>query len=451
MKTIFITSFHPLISRNILATGLLNMLGRTARIVLLVPDFKKEYFKKIFGGKNILVEGVSGLASPSLGGALGIKNAFFKKLALALTDTDDLYIKNRTQLYRDWNLPRFLLYSIPAALFGGSKAVLKLFRACDHFFSGSPFFRDLLSKYKPDLVFAADAQNEFDVRLIQNARRARVKTIAMVRSWDNLTSKGVLRVLPDCLLAHNEIVKEEAVRYNFADQGKISVIGIPHYDKYLLPSKTPKANFFEKFGFDLTKKLILYSPIGNRYIRKNRTDKYILETLSSLDANILVRMPPTDAVDFEGFKSRGAKVFFDETGFGFERGGKKMNEINPEDDERLKSSLSFCDVLVTGQSTIAIDAAVFDKPAVVAAFDAEPGAYWDSVRRYYDYEYYRKFREYSGIYLAKSPSELLRFVTSYLTNPDLDKNVREKIISDQIYKLDGKATERLANIILSNL
>ena len=449
-KTVFITSFHTLISRNILQTGLLEMLNKNEiRAVLLVPEAKKGYFLKEFAGGNILIEGVNT--------ALTKKDSFFRQLALASSGAKDLYIKRRAKFYEDKNFFSFAAGSFLTFLLARKKIILKSIRYSDTAFGKSANLDQLLTKYKPDLVFSTDAQNEIDVRLLQLARKRGVKTLGMVRSWDNLTSKGVLRMLPDTLAVNNEVIKEEAIRYNFMDPAAISVVGIPHYDKYLIQPEISKEEFFsalggsasggQKLGFDPQKKLILFAPIGDRYIRNNETDKYVLEILSGLDANILVRIPPMDTVNFGGFKSKKAMVAFDDPGTSSWKGGKKLNEVGREDDDRLIASLSYSDVLVTGQSTVTIDAALFHKPAIIIGFEEKPKPYWESILRYYDYEYYKKFKETCALKFAKSPEELLEAAEKYLENPALGKETTEKIIKNYIYFVDGKSTERLSALI----
>lgn len=443
MKTIFITSFHPLISRNILSTKFLDLVGQGNRVILFVPDFKRDYFVKEFSGPNVIIEGVSMV--------LTMRDLIFRKCALVLVPARDITIKRRAQFYQDKKVFPFVVFRLAQRLFSRSASALKLVRFLDRIIPSAPTFHDFFRVYRPDVVLSTDVQNELDVRMLHVARARKVMAIGMVRSWDNLTSKGAVRIVPDTLVVHNETIKDEAVRYDYVPPHIVSVIGIPHYDSYAVPPQRSRNAFFSAFGFDTTKKLLVYAPIGDRYIRNNGTDALILETLSKLDVNILVRLPPTDSVSLDGFASRGARVAFNTTGHGFSRGGRKTNEVGREDDERLKEALSFCDVVVTGQSTVSIDAAAFDKPVVVAAFDHEPRVYWDSVTRYYDYEYYRKFRERSGIRMALSPEDLLTSVERYLKNPMLDTAVRERIVRDQVFLLDGKATERLANIVLASL
>lgn len=443
MKTIFLTSFHPLISRNILSTGFLDCIRRENRVVIFAPDFKRDYFLKEFSGPNVVAEGVPA--------ALTARDLIFRKFALTLASTPDIVIKRRAQFYRDKNVFSFAGFLLARRLFGGSVFALKSMRFLDRVLPSRDTFGHFFRAYRPDAVFSTDVQNELDVRMLREARRRKVPAVGMVRSWDNLTSKGVLRIVPDTLVVHNETIKEEAIRYDRVSPERISVIGIPHYDSYVSPPKRSKEAFFKAFDLDPQKQLVVYAPIGDRYIRDNGTDAFILETLSKLDVNIVVRMPPTDSVRLDGFASKRARVAFDAVGRGFSRGGKKVSEVGRDDDERLKEMLHFCDAVVTGQSTISIDAAAFGKPVVVAAFDHEPRAYWDSVVRYFDYEYYRKFRERSGLLMARSSGELLAFVQRYLENQKLDSEIRERIVRDQVFLFDGKATARLVAILLTTL
>ena len=312
-----------------------------ARIVILVPDFKKDYFIKEFAlpsealakdGRRIFVEGIST--------RLERGDVFFRKAVLSITKTRALYIKTRSKFYDDGKLFPFLTYLVTSFLFGGFRLPRKILRFCDYYFFRTDFYEEILKKYDPTLVFSTDLQNELDVRLLKEAKRKGIKTIGMVRSWDNLTSKGFLRFLPDKLLVNNEIIKKEAEIYSDAKPEKIGVIGIPHYDRYLKMNFVGKNEFFASFGFDPLKKLVLFAPIGDRYIRNNALDQIVLEKLSELNVNILVRMPPTDTVSFKNFKTRSAKVFFEETGSGFERASKKSNELGKEDDEILAKVLS---------------------------------------------------------------------------------------------------------------
>lgn len=441
MQTIFITSFHPLISRNILSTGLLSRLSAAHRVIIFAPAEKEAYFRETFGGERITVQGIAA--------KLSARDIFFRRLALDALPTQVMYMKKRLALYTDKNIFAFLLTSIPTLIFGHSLALRSLARWLDYHSLRRKIFAPYLRKFQPALVFSTDVQNEFDVRLLQESKRLGIPHLAMVRSWDNLTAKGIIRMVPERLLVHNDIIRDEAVRYNDVPPERITAIGIPHYDAYRAPPKISRDDFFGRFGLDPRKKLILWAPIGDRYIRNNRTDRTALEAASALDANILVRLPPQDTVDLAGFKSRRATVVFDRTGTRSWAGGVKSNELSREDDERLAASLAYCDAVVTGHSTISIDAACFNRPTVLIYFDAEPRNYWDSFRRYLDREYLQPVIHSGGVRLAHDPRELVSLVQAYLDDPARDGEGRARIVREEVGALDGGATQRLADVLLS--
>lgn len=430
-----ITSFHPLIARNILFTPLLSKLSAAqVRIFIAVPDFKKEYFVRNFGSFATIVP---------FPVALSRRTLIFRWLSLALLNSRTLYIKKRSELQRTRRLIPFLFSVSLASTIGRSRLCVRFFRAMDRYLHAHPEAAALFESYKPDLVFATDVQNEADVALMHEGRNRGIKVIGMVRSWDNLSSKGLIRFEPDLLIVHNELIAREAVRYNFVDRGKIVAVGIPHYDRYINPSATNRTEFFAARGFSLERKLILFSPIGNRYIPDNKLDQLVLDTLASLPVNILVRFPPADEVNLVVPKNTSAKIAAERSGVSFWQGGPKLNEIDKTDDDSLIASLSVADLLVVGQSTMVIDAAMFNVPSVVINFDEKEKNYYQSVKRYYDGEYYRLVKESGAVRLADSPDDLIKMTKIYLDDRTLQAEARKKIVRERAHALDAHSTDRL--------
>jgi len=431
-------------------SGFLERLREECRVVLVVPEVKRHYFEERFGNEHVIVEGI-----PT---ALTRRDLFLRELFLAFTWTDGLNIKKRVERYQSKRYVTFLLSFVPGFLFRNAKSVVAFLRKLDPLILRSRRFKEVLNKYDPWLVFSTDPQNELDVRLLHEAKEYNVKTLAMIRSWDNLTSKGLLRSLPDFFLVNNGIIKRELERYNHVNPECIAIIGVPHYDRYaayLRQAPDTREAVLRSYGLDPLKQTVLFAPFGDRYIRGNRLDREVLEALSALDCNIIVRLPPTDTVSLDAFKSQRAHVVFDKTGIRPWKeirgdGPSKANEISEEDDARLMKVLAHTDVLVTGHSTIAIDAAFFDLPVVVVRYDSESRPYLDSVRRYFDFEYYRPVTESGGVAFADQPEELLPAVVAYLRDPDLHAEGRAQIIREEVTYTDGGASERLATAVLSH-
>lgn len=448
MKTIFITSFHPLISRNILSTGMLDVLRKQALIILLVPHMKHQYFQERFGGNGIIVEGVDH--------RLTRRDLFSRQLFLAIADTKTLRIKKRSEFFLHKNPAVFLFSIIPGIFIGRSSLMISFMRAFDRLATNTSRLNALFERYQPDAVCATDVQNEIDVLCLREARRRGIRSIGMVRSWDNLSAKGIIRELPDTLAVNNEIIKREAMRWSFVPEEKIIVVGVPHYDRYVNPKIMARDEWLRVLGLDHSKKTILFAPIGERYMPGKSVDQEILNALSSLDVNIIVRLPPTDIARLKNPSSATARIIFDDAGVrswkqGDTPASRKLSEIGNEDEEKLIQELFLSDIVVTGLSTMLVDGAVFDKPLVSVCFDRPEWSYWESFRRYHQYDHVRPIIESGGVQIANSPDELAELIRAYCADPTRDAEGRKRIRHEQAFLLDGQSSRRLMNAIISVL
>lgn len=435
-KTIFISSFHILISRNIISSPLLDLLLRRGfRIVLLVPEEKKSFFEQEFSRAGVVIEGVTRKPSRS--------DIFLRYLALSSVRTRTLAIKRRTEmrgsgLWLSWVIGNNFLWRW-------------FFWRVDAWFTARGRFAPLVDRYRPSLVFSTDVQNENDVRLIHEARGRGVHVIGMVRSWDNLTAKGLIRAVPDLLVVNNEIVKNEAMRFHGISAEKIRVVGIPHYDRYILPPPHSRDVFAEIVGLDAGKRWMVYAPTGDRYLGENRIDREVIAFLAErlpVSHQLLIRFPPSDSVNLEGLRL-GPDVVIMRPGAALsEIGIFKNNELTPADDELLRDTLAYADLVVTGPSTLVIDAVVFDKPVILIGFDGRnERPYYKSIRRYYDYDHFLPIREAGGVKIVNRIEDLESSMTRYLQHPDYEHDGRNEIVNRECWKLDGRSSERLMQVI----
>lgn len=439
MKTIFISSFHILISRNIIGAPFLDLLlaQRDIRVVLIVPDQKKQFFERTFRRERLIVEGVPR--------GLNRRDGTLRYLSLASSRTRSLAIKRATELGGSGT---WLAWLIGRAWF---RPVLRLLNRW-----GTPRgrFGPLLDRYRPDVVFATDVQNENDVRLMTEARDRGIRVLGMVRSWDNLTCKGTLRIIPDVLAVNNDIVREEAVRLHGVPRGRIAVVGVPHYDRYPKFAHS-REEFSKAVGLDPEKRFVVFAPTGDRYLAENRVDQTAIELAArALPRNfqLLVRLPPSDSVTLAGLNI-APNVVIHRPGQQLSRESAmfKINELSPEDDEVLRDTLAYGELVITGPSTMAIDAAVFDKPVILVAFDgAGDGGYYGSVRRYYDYDHWRPVIPTGGVRVAKHPDEFRDLIHQYLAHPEHDRAGRAEIVRRECFRLDGASSQRLVDALLAS-
>lgn len=439
MSTIFVTSFHPHISRNILSAGVLSRLSDSAKVVLIVPNYKKSFFLERFGKENVLVEGV-----PMYQSSKHWRGLFFKKLGVFLFNTGTARLKIRYKYYSDKKF--FYFVSAMALGFVGKPLwVKKIARFCDQKFSPKGFFKDLILRYRPSAIFSTDPQNENDVSLLHDARDADIPIIAMLRSWDNTTQR-ILRVLPDRLLVGSwEAEKEVREMYKYP-LSQTAVVGNPHYDHYLkVPTK--KEDFFRELGLDIGKKLITFAPIGDHLLTLNDIDQHVMEILGSLfDVQVLVRFPPDEGVRLVNFK-KPENMFYDRPGQKFADSEMGDREIRKEDDERLINELYYNDLVITGPTSISLDAAFMDKPVITVNIPPTPRHFFDSAYTF-SCDHIQKLFKTGGVRHAESKEGLLSFIRDYLKNPKLDSEGRAKIRSMWFSHADGKAAERVASEVL---
>lgn len=440
-KTLFISSFHAHVSRNILISGVLDLLNayNDLLIVILVPEYKKDYFQKNFGGKNILVEGVS-LYSASK----SKRGLFFKRFAEVLMPSKTRFIKQRYKLHNDGNFFHFLFFLASNAL-GRSFFARKLIRYADLKFSPKGFFYCLFDKYKPDAVFSTDLHNENDVSLMQDARRKGIHVIGMFRSWDNPT-QGVLRVFPDKLLAGSKAILDETLKMQGYPENQIITTGHPHYDKYLKGPTKSKKEFFYDFGLDPKKPLIFFTPLGDKFVKKNDIDQHAMEVLGAMRGiQVLVRFPPDEAVTLKNFE-KPANMVLHQPGVVFHQNKFEDRELKKEDDESLINSIYWSDVVITGPTSIILDAAFFDKPVIAAHLLASKRHYFDTVYCF-DFSHVAKALATGGVKYVKDKEEFARTINEYLSNPERDGVGRENVRQMWFSCADGKSAARVAGEI----
>jgi len=433
MKTIFITSFHVFVSRNILSAPFFDLLKKSDdfKIVLIVPVKKKDFFEKWYGGKNVIVEGVER--------KLTRLDEVFKDLAAATIRT-----KSRS-LMRRMNLGFERWYA--QAIFFWAPLVKRHVPALYALVMPRDRYGYLFDKYRPDIVFATDVFSSVDIILMHEARRRKVRTVGMVRSWDNLIGKGGFRAMPDTLVVNSGIIKKDAMNIHAIPEKMIRVIGIPHYDTYLKGPTVSRSELLRLYGWGESARFVLFAPLGNRFFSKNDFDKGILKILLDIipaQYKILVRCPPADTVDLGDFVT-SERLVIERPGTHFGEGEKAIRdtEISPVDDEKLAASVAYAEVLVSGFTTLVVDAAILGTPTVLVNFDPVRTSYEESVNRHYEFEHMQPILKSGGVRTADSKERLVEFLNTYLKDRKLDEEGRKRIAQEQNFSLDGKSSERL--------
>lgn len=443
MKTILIPIYDSFIARNLLRTDVLpTLLAQGYRVVVVPPKGKEAYYQEAYGQGNVVIE---------TGRRFEHDRFEFLWNGIFLHSIPTRFMRIRQ---RDWYVAKnkYALYALVSVL-----RFLGRFRLWHWFLRNvvsncepiPQYLYEMYDRWQPDVVFAPTMIARDEVALMRIAKKRGAHTIGMFKSWDNPTSKAFLRFFPDRIICHTELMVEEAVSLYRYPRERMVVTGVPQFDPYVTPDFVSSRNdFFAKTGLDPQKKVILYAPAGDWM---NPHDDDALRLLlgwierEQVPAQVLLRVHPayTTATD----SVQNPALIIEHPGTHFSENLKEV-EFGEAEMRHLASTLAYSDVCINTASTLTIEAAIFDTPIVLIAFDGPKKLpYWKSVIRYYDREHYVNIMRADACGFATDPQSFFATVREALETPEIHREGRARIVREQCYRLDGKAGTRVAQAI----
>jgi hypothetical protein len=120
---------------------------------------------------------------------------------------------------------------------------------------------EFITAYRPDLVLITPLieLGSPQIEYVRAARRYGVRSALCVWSWDHLSSKALIRVVPDAVLVWNEIQKEEAARFHGIEGDRVIVTGAQCFDRWFdrAPARDRSA-FCRRAGLASDRPFLLY-------------------------------------------------------------------------------------------------------------------------------------------------------------------------------------------------
>lgn len=450
MKTIFITLFQGTEARSILRTNIFKVLMAQSnlRVVFLVgSQDRAEYYKKEFNYPNTVYEVIS-KTKPKL------LDKFFLNLSFKLLNTETVRLRRKMALEENRN---YLVYFFNVVV-GNVLArgwIRKLVRSLDYFLVRENYFTFYFKKYQPSVVFLAHLFDELEISLLKESKRRNIKTIGFINSWDKLTARNIIRVLPNKLLVFNSIVKQEAIKYADMAEKNIYIVGIPSYDWHINYKHLNREEFFINKKLDLSKKLVVYAPMGKTFSNSDwEVIDFIEDNIKSgqiKNSQLFVRFQPNDFVDELELKKR-LWLRYDYPGIRFSGKRGVDWDMSFDDIKGLTDTLANTDIFICYASSMSIDAALFDKPVINIDYEVKDKELMSKSPTYfYKMAHYQNAVKSGGINYPKNKKNFINQINLYLNNPTLDKVGRQRLVNEQCWKVDGRASERIANFILESL
>jgi len=212
------------------------------------------------------------------------------------------------------------------------------------------------------------------------------------------------------------------------DSKKLVITGQPRFDN-LVKTATERENICSKYSINSKNKIILFTSQPNHpgaFSGESERRKAI-ETVYNLingvkDAVLIVKPHPDEKIQYHqslNLSLHSGKIVLSD----------KCADIH----ELIKA----CDLLITFHSTTALEAMIANKPVLII------NLYGNSMTQYVE----------SGAALqAFSENDAISKINNIFNNKDLRReleNKRKYFITEHAYNLDGKASERVINLMLN--
>ncbi|MFH1979279.1 MAG: hypothetical protein ABII97_02775 [Patescibacteria group bacterium] len=423
------------------------------KVVLFFYDIRNtglpESLRREFESDQVVVESVRSVSS----GRFYRKFSFFNSL-FAYNKAR----RRRRYIIRGWS--KTLLF-FEQLLFGFLNKLhfLKTFaRYLEGNFFVDNFYAVYFDKYKPDVVFSTSIISKLDIDFLKEAKKRKIKTVAMPKVWDNITHV-LYKVIPDKLILQNDLMKEGAINYQRIKNPEIiSVCGFPQFDWYRRKDVLmSREDYFKSIGLDPNKKLILWGSSGVFTPDDAHIPKILVEAIKSGKilngaVSLLIRAHFTDAKDkrFDCFKGIENVQIDDNLAlseFFHDRCDPREDEI-----KRFVNMIYHSDVVVCLCSTLTLDAFCVDKPVVNTVFKSLYDKNGKDISHIlYEWDHYEPIIKEKAVDMVYSEEEFFKGLNDCLQYPERKKEARQRVLDTLCYKVDGQSSKRIANEILEML
>ena len=296
----------------------------------------------------------------------------------------------------------------------------------------SLYVYNLISKFISHLINAVKME-KLDIVIVLTDGPLPCKIAVLVARFVNIPSLLLLHVgmvgpkydcpsfLVDKLAVMGEYARDILIKCG-VDKTKLVVTGRPTYDALVRAEEHfEKDEICRKLGLDPTRRIIVYTTENLPPSESEGMVYAICKAVKEFsDSQFIIKVHPSEltlSIYERVIKDIGVDALITR-------------------DANIYEVLYVCDVMITGFSATALDAMILDKPVITVNFTGleDPVPYAESGVAI-------------GVYEERG---LVRAIKRGLYEEDARKNLREareKFVYEQSYKKDGKATERVVELI----
>jgi len=312
-----------------------------------------------------------------------------------------------------------------------------------------------LQEDRPEVIVSTGPFQFEQPAVTAAAKTLGIRTLALIPSWDNLSTKNRMVFRYDGYLVWSEETKREL--QSFYPQTRdmpIYVIGAPQFDTFFQTRfHQSREDFCAKQGLNPNLPIIVYAVGSPNFLKEHHgaLDLAARVVRGDLgDVQMIVRPHPIhDNGQMKSIFDRFApRVILQQTSQ-----PEAPLTSRSQDKEQITewvSTFRHADVVVNLSSTVTVDAAIFDRPVVNLDYDPEPGQPNQALVKDVNHlwTHFKPIAESGGVWLVNNSEEMVDAVKTYLTSPELHREKRRWIADYVCGYIDGRCGERMANAIV---
>jgi hypothetical protein len=143
----------------------------------------------------------------------------------------------------------------------GRQRLARLLRALERALPRVKAFERFIASHRPDAVLITPLVDVGSPQIdhLRAAKALGLRTVLPVCSWDHLSSKALLRLMPDLVVVWNDVQRAEAIEMHGVRPDRVVVTGAQCYDQWWhrRPSRSREA-FLHRVGLRADRPFVLY-------------------------------------------------------------------------------------------------------------------------------------------------------------------------------------------------
>jgi len=312
-----------------------------------------------------------------------------------------------------------------------------------------------LQTIRPSVIVTTGPFQFEQPAITAEAKKLDIRTLALIPSWDNLSTKNRMVFKHDGYLVWTEQSKRELHQfYPHTINRPIYVVGALQFDAFFQPRfRQTREEYCASQGLDPSLPIIVYALGSPNFLQEHHGALALAARITAGDlgdVQLVVRPHPIhDRGQMRSlFSSFGPRVILQQTSE-----GEIALNARSQDIEQVKewvNTFRHANVVINLSSTVTVDAAIFDRPVVNLDFDPEPGnpnqALVNDVNHLWTH--FKPVAESGGVWLVNNLDEMVTAVKTYLDHPELHQEKRRWIAEYVCGYLDGRCGERMAEALI---